>query len=68
MNSVYRGSQGGDPTAGSIGFTLGSDIERRSAEVGYWLEPFSGPLRRPDSILKADFVVARKKTDAWQIS
>lgn len=29
--------------AGSIGLVLGRDIERRSAEIGYWLgEPFWG--------------------------
>ena len=32
-----------DEAAGGIGFTPGSDVERYSAEIGYWLaEPFWG--------------------------
>lgn len=33
----------GDEAAGGIGFTPGSDVERYTAEIGYWLaEPFWG--------------------------
>jgi RimJ/RimL family protein N-acetyltransferase len=33
----------GDEAVGSIGFLIGADVERVSAEIGYWLgEPFWG--------------------------
>jgi RimJ/RimL family protein N-acetyltransferase len=56
-----------DEAVGGIGFVLGSDVERHSAEVGYWLGESVWGRGIATAALKGTLAYAMAKFDLWRV-
>lgn len=57
----------GGEAVGGIGFTLGADVERHSAEVGYWLSESVWGRGIATTALRAATRFAITKFDLWRV-